>query len=126
MAFKRKIAELSAELVRRPDDLVLLQKLAELLQKDGELVDAAEAFRLVAEKYARDGMFLKSIALLKQVLRLDPARGDVNLRLGELHRLSGLHEEAEVYLRLAIAHFRRTRDTKSEAWASELLSTPAS
>ena len=85
-----------------------LQKLGELFQKSGNNQEAARYFRLVAAQYARDGLFLKSLALTKQCLKLDPALVDLDLKLAELHQQLGLTPEARAYLVTARDEFARS------------------
>jgi tetratricopeptide (TPR) repeat protein len=87
------------ELVAKdPHNVQLLQKLGELHQKRGNVSDAATYFIRVGEEYARDGYFLKAVALLKQCLKLDPTRFGVLLRLAELHVQLELRGEGLAYL----------------------------
>src|SRR5439155_18189449 len=100
--------ELLRQLAKAPDDTRLLQKLGELLQKEGEDRKAAEMFARVAANYERDGFFLKAVALLKQVVRLsfDVTRVE---KLAILHEKLGLTREAGEVRRLAVEHERRAR-----------------
>ena len=71
MSYRKAIERQRALLEQNPNDLRLLQKLGELLQKAGDQTAAAEAFFHVANCYLRDGFMIKA-ALLKQVLKLHP------------------------------------------------------
>lgn len=99
MGLARAIAELERRVDADPENRELLQRLAELNQKAGRLTFAADAFARVAGCFEREGFPLKAIALLKQVLVLDPGRRDAHLRLAELHCALELTAEAEAALR---------------------------
>ena len=42
----------------------------------------------------RDGFFLKSVAVNKQILKLDPERPDIHLKLASLYERLGLRNDA--------------------------------
>jgi len=82
---KDKAAELSAKgklekaadvyrevLEAEPRDVAIRQKLAEVLRRAGQIGDAVHAYALVAERFARDGLLIKAIAICKTILELDP------------------------------------------------------
>src|SRR5439155_15424885 len=69
-------------------------------------------FTKVAESYSNDGFFLKSVALYKQVLKLDPSLVDVNLKLAELHQQLQLMTEAMQYYQIVATHYDKAGDTK--------------
>ncbi len=48
-----------------PDDVRILQKLAELYQKMGKKEQAADCFEKVAKTYAAQGFYQKAVALYK-------------------------------------------------------------
>src|SRR5262245_31685162 len=97
-AYDKAIKEYQKVLEVDPRDVRVLQKMGELYQKKNENAQAAHYFTKVAESYAGDGFFLKAVALYKQVLKLNPALVEVNLKLAELHQQLGLMSEATTYL----------------------------
>ncbi len=56
--------------------------MGELHQKKNDNAQAATFIMKVAESYAKDGFFLKAVALYKQVLKLDPSLGSAEHSLG--------------------------------------------
>src|SRR5256885_7501764 len=76
-----------------PDDVRVLQKLAELYQKMKRPAEAADCFEKVARTYATQGFYLKAVALYKQVLKA-VERIEVNVRLAELYQQLGLPGDA--------------------------------
>jgi tetratricopeptide (TPR) repeat protein len=94
---RRVVAELEAQLAKDPENLRLLQKLGEALQKMGDEVKAADAFARVAGAYERDGFLLKAVAMLEQCLKLDPSRVDLMGKLVELYRRLQLDTEADAW-----------------------------
>src|SRR5687768_11167641 len=85
-AYDKAIKEYQKVLDTDPRDVRILQKMGELHQKKNDNVEAARYFTKVAESYSTDGFFLKAVALYKQVLKLNPALFEVNIKLAELHQ----------------------------------------
>lgn len=106
-----------------PTDIRLLQKLGEVCQKGGDNIKAAAAFARVGECYERDGFFLKAVALLKQVMKLDPESPGTNFKLGVLHLKLGLLGEAACYFQRVLAEpgTLQRRNRRWEVRRSELL-----
>lgn len=92
------LEEVLKALEAAPDDIRLLQKAGELFQKRGDNKSAATYFARLAECYARDGYLLKAVALLRQVVKLDPGLIDLLPRVASLHDELGLEREASEYL----------------------------
>jgi len=55
-----------------PTDVRTHLKIGDLHAKLGNIEAATDTYKKVAEHYARDGFFLKAIAVFKQILKLDP------------------------------------------------------
>src|SRR5258708_12495915 len=78
--FEKAVKEYQRVLEVDPDDVRVLQKLAELYQKMNRKAEAADCFEKVAKTYAAQGFYLKAAALSKQVLKvIDPAEVNVLL-----------------------------------------------
>lgn len=93
-------------------DAITLQRQGAMFQKLGDNKSAATSFAGLAEQYEKDGFFLKAIALLKQVVKLD-ARPEFEMRLGTLHVRLQLFAEAKIYFRRAEDQFIRAGDRSS-------------
>ncbi|HET8541498.1 MAG TPA: cyclic nucleotide-binding domain-containing protein [Anaeromyxobacter sp.] len=81
-----KAADLYREALRgEPGDVATRQKLAEVLRRDGRTAEAVEAYRSVADRFARDGLLIKAIAISKAILELDPERVETQAALAALY-----------------------------------------
>ena len=92
--FDKAIKEYQRIIDEDPRDIRVLLKIGELYQKRGDNKEAAATLLRVAEAYSNDGFFLKAAAVFKQVLKLNPALLDVNLKLAELYQQLGLMNDA--------------------------------
>ncbi|MFL5433992.1 MAG: tetratricopeptide repeat protein, partial [Myxococcales bacterium] len=95
-----------------PDDVRVLQKLAELYQKMKRPAEAADCFEKVARTYATQGFYLKAVALYKQVLKV-VERIQVNVRLAELYQQLGLTGDAAKEWQTVASHYEKIGDTKA-------------
>jgi tetratricopeptide (TPR) repeat protein len=78
-----------------PGDVNILNKAGDLLTRLNRNEEAIPYFTKIAEHFARDGFFLRGIAIYKKINRLDPSRLDVYERLAELYAKQGLTTEAK-------------------------------
>src|SRR3989441_3771010 len=94
-----KIPEAIAEYKKLAEDnsrdMGVLNKLGDLCVRAGKTQDAIRYFLRIAEFYASDGFFLKSIAMYKKVSKLDPANVDCQQKLAGLYQQQGLTIEAK-------------------------------
>jgi len=111
-AFDKAIKEYQRVLEVDPDDVRVLQKLAELYQKMKRQAEAADCFEKVAKTYAAQGFYLKAVALYKQVLKVID-RVEVNVRLAELYQQLGLVGDATKEWQTVAAYYEKTGDAKS-------------
>jgi len=111
-AYDKAIKEYQKILEVDGKDVRILQKMGELYQKKNDNGQAAIYFTKVAESYANDGFFLKAVALYKQVLKLDPALMDVNIKLAELHQQLQLMGEAMAYYQIVANHYDKAGDVR--------------
>lgn len=111
-AYDKAIKEYQKVLDADPKDVRILQKMGELYQKKNENSQAAQYFTRVAESYTNDGFFLKAVALYKQVLKLDPALMEVNIKLAELHQQLQLMGESMAYFQIVATHYDKQGDTR--------------
>src|SRR5205823_3764820 len=95
-----------------PDDVRVLQKLAELYQKMKKQSEAADCFEKVARTHAAQGFYLKAVALYKQVLKV-VERVEVNVRLAELYQQLGLMGDATKEWQTVAAHYEKDGDHKA-------------
>ena len=111
-AFDKAVKEYQRVLEADPDDVRVLQKLAELYQKMNRKSDAADCFEKVARTYSQQGFYLKAVALYKQVLKVID-RIEVNVRLAELYQQLGLVGDATKEWQNVAAHYEKAGDTKA-------------
>jgi CRP-like cAMP-binding protein len=79
-------AELYRQVLRADlRDVSSQQKLGDVLRRAGDLPGAVGAYRAVADRYARDGLLIKAIALCKTILEVDPAHVETQGALAELY-----------------------------------------
>ncbi len=88
-----------------PSDVRTLLKVGDLQAKIGNVGEANDTYRRVAEHYAKDGFFLKAVAVFKQILKLDPGLISVYIRLAELYQQLGLNSEAMKQYQTVVRHY---------------------
>src|SRR3954469_13886780 len=110
--FEKAVKEYQRVLELDPDDVRVLQKLAELFQKMNRQSEAADCFEKVARTYGAQGFYLKAVALYKQVLKV-VERVEVNVRLAELYQQLGLIGDATKEWQTVAAHYEKAGDTKA-------------
>ena len=85
-----------------PNDTFVLNKAGDLCVRMGRPADAIGHYARIAESYSSDGFFLKAIAILKKINKIDPTRLDIYERLAILYTKQGLTQDARShYLTLA-------------------------
>ena len=109
-AFEKAIKTYERILQEDAKDVRVLLKVGELYQKKGDDRMAADAFKRVAETYADQGFFLKSVAVYKQVVKLDPEDVRVNERLAGLYQQLGLLSEAMGQFQVIAAAYEKAGD----------------
>src|SRR5213075_381542 len=110
--FDKAVKEYQRVLEMDPDDVRVLQKLAELYQKMNRKAEAADCFEKVAKTYSQQGFYLKAVALYKQVLKVID-RVEVNVRLAELYQQLGLVGDATKEWQTISAYYDKIDDTKA-------------
>src|SRR6267142_2773139 len=111
-ALDKAVKEYQRVLEIDPDDVRVLQKLAELYQKMNRKAEAADCFEKVAKTYSQQGFYLKAVALYKQVLKVID-RVEVSVKLAELYQQLGLVGDATKEWQTVAAHYEKSGDTKA-------------
>src|SRR5712664_2657011 len=111
-ALDKAVKEYQRVLELDPDDVRVLQKLAELYQKMNRKAEAADCFEKVARTYSQQGFYLKAVALYKQVLKVIE-RVEVSIRLAELYQQLGLVGDATKEWQNVAAHYEKAGHTKA-------------
>lgn len=81
-----------------PRDVVLRQRLGDLLARMGRTQAAVRQFQHVAGHYAAEGQLLKAIAICRVILEMEPAHVETQNTLAELYSLQ--HESMPMVPRL--------------------------
>lgn len=106
----KAIAEYESLVAADPTDLRALLKVGDLQLRLGNAPAAIGAYTQVAESYARDGFFLKAVAVYKQIGNLDPDNFPAAEALAGLYGQLGLTGEATAQWRhLSGLHARAER-----------------
>ncbi|MBI5508422.1 MAG: tetratricopeptide repeat protein [Deltaproteobacteria bacterium] len=77
-----------------PKDVRTLLKIGDLQTRIGDHAAATKTYDQVAQFYADQGFFLKAVAVYKQILKIDPALVEVNVKLADLYHQLGLLSDA--------------------------------
>lgn len=78
-----------------PNDINILNKVGDLFVRLGKNEESIPFFLRIAEFYARDGFYVRAIAMYKKINKLDPARLDIYEKLAELYVKQQLWMEAK-------------------------------
>lgn len=78
-----------------PTDINVLNKVGDLYVRLGRNDESIPYFLRIAEHYARDGFYVRGIAMYKKINKLDPARLDIYEKLAELYVKQQLWMEAK-------------------------------
>ncbi|HUP48702.1 MAG TPA: tetratricopeptide repeat protein [Thermoanaerobaculia bacterium] len=78
-----------------PSDVNTLNRIGDLWVRINRNDEAVKTFGKIADHYARDGFFLKAIAIYKKINKLDPSKLDIYARLADLYAKQGLAMEAK-------------------------------
>jgi CRP-like cAMP-binding protein/tetratricopeptide (TPR) repeat protein len=81
-----KAASVYADVLEEePDDVSTRQKRADVLRRAGRLEDAIAEYSIVAERFGKDGLLIKAIAICKTILELDAQHVETQSALAGLY-----------------------------------------
>src|SRR5437763_14877611 len=89
------IREYERLLEDNPNDVNTLNRIGDLWVRINRNDEAVKSFIKIAEHYAKDGFFLKAIAISKKINKLDPSKLEVYAKLADLYAKQGLAMEAK-------------------------------
>jgi tetratricopeptide (TPR) repeat protein len=95
-----------------PTDTFALNKAGDVCVRMGRPADAIEHFSRIADVYTNDGFFLKAIAILKKINKIDPTRLDVHDRLADLYARQGLTQDARSHYVVLAEQWLKKNDLK--------------
>ena len=105
--YDRAIAEYRKLVEADPRDVRTWLKIGDLYTRKGSHREATETYQRVADHYATQGFFLKAVAVYKQILKLQPQRLDVQLKLAEMYENLQLVSDAlQTYEQVAQAYMK--------------------
>ncbi len=89
------IKEYERLLEDNPNDVNTLNRIGDLWVRINRTDEAVKTFGRIADHYAKDGFFLKAIAIYKKINKLDPSKLEVYSKLADLYAKQGLAMEAK-------------------------------
>lgn len=92
--YDKAIGEFRKIVEADPSDVRTWLKIGDLYTRKGARPEAIDTYAKVANRYADQGFFLKAVAVYKQILKLDPTRLDVQLKLAEMYEMLQLVSDA--------------------------------
>jgi tetratricopeptide (TPR) repeat protein len=93
-----------------PKDLLMLNRLGDILARSNRGADAIVYYSMIAEQFSASGFYPKAIAILKKIIRVDPNHLASVVRLGELNLKQKLPGEARTWLLQAAEGYVRGRE----------------
>ncbi|MFK7985961.1 MAG: tetratricopeptide repeat protein [Sandaracinaceae bacterium] len=108
--YDKAIAEFRKIVQSEPDDIRTWLKIGDLYTRKGARREAIETYARVAAQYAQQGFFLKAVAVYKQILKLDPTRLDVQVKLAEQYEMLQLVSDALATYEQVAAGYARAGD----------------
>lgn len=124
--YNKAIAEFDRMFRIDPKDYKLRQKFGDVYLRAGKKKEAIDQFELVAQGYLKDGFYLKSMAIYRQILRIEPTRYDIYEKLADLYKKQGLIGDAISNLRvLADAYEKQKKLNESmQVWEKIIATDP--
>ncbi|MDD2336886.1 MAG: tetratricopeptide repeat protein [Geobacteraceae bacterium] len=105
--FDRALRDYEQVVTADPKDVKLRQKLAELMIRCNRREDAIREYNTIAKFYDENGFYLKSIAVYKQIQRLDPSNIEISLCLATLNEKQGMIGNALSEYKLLYDHYQK-------------------
>jgi tetratricopeptide (TPR) repeat protein len=95
-----------------PEDFSVLNTLGDLYIRAGRVREAMGCFSLIADHYRSQGYRIRAVAMLKKMLKYDPACMESRKKLADLFRQQGHQVEAcHMYLQAAAGYERLGQQT---------------
>ena len=91
-----------------PNDVNTLNRIGDLWVRINRTDEAVKTFGRIADHYARDGFFLKAIAIYKKINKLDPSKLEIYGKLADLYAKQGNGDQALPLLREVLESSRAT------------------
>lgn len=88
-----------------PDDITVRLRLGEVYVRMGKKPEAVKEYTEVAKFHSESGFFLKSIAVYKQILKIDVSDVNIRLHLAALYNKQGITADAVFQYMIAMKKF---------------------
>jgi tetratricopeptide (TPR) repeat protein len=112
--YDKAIAEYQKLVTEDPRDVRTLLKIGDLHTRRNKPKDAIDVYQKVAELYAKQGFFLKAVAVYKQILKLDPTHIDSSQKLAKMYEELALTSDAlSTYEQVADAYLAQNQVPKA-------------
>jgi len=109
------ISEYRKVLESAPNDTSMLNRVGDLYARLNQVDKATRLFRQTAENFARQGFFVKAIAIYKKIIRLDPSQIAAYESLAGLYGRQGLTNEALGQYQVVADYFLKHGDRTATA-----------
>ena len=96
-----------------PNDVNTLNRIGDLWVRINRNDEAVKTYGRIADFYAKDGFFLKAIAIYKKINKLDPSKLDVYGKLADLYAKQGLAMEAKSQYQVLADYYLKHGDPNS-------------
>jgi tetratricopeptide (TPR) repeat protein len=110
--FQDAIGYLNQLVDDNPRDWNTIKKIGDLYARMNRNRDACDQYAKVADFYAKDGFLLKSIAIWKQIQKLDPAALEPSVNLADLYSKQGLMMEAKSQYQTVVDEYIKRGKTR--------------
>ncbi len=104
-----------------PRDRRIRQKVAELLLRLGRRQEGERMLREVADSYVAEGQHRAAVAVLKQLLELNPEDADLEGQLGTCYQAAGFPTEARRCLEGAVRRLSKTDPPRAITYLRQLI-----
>ncbi|HEY2796649.1 MAG TPA: tetratricopeptide repeat protein [Thermoanaerobaculia bacterium] len=95
-----------------PKDISTLNKVGDLYVRMNRQQESIPYFSRIADHYAKDGFFLKAIAIYKKINKIDPAQLEVYDKLAELYHKQGLVQDSRSQYQVLADHYQKNNKVK--------------
>lgn len=94
------------------EDPRLLLKAGDCAARAGRTIEAVELYDRVAQRYAEGGLYLKAVAVWKQLLKIEPEYVNAHEGLAELYRQINLTADAFLQYEELVRIYRARKETQ--------------
>lgn len=110
-------------LEENPKDISTLNKVGDLYVRMNRPADSIPFFTRIADFYARDGFFLKAIAIYKKINKIDPSQLSIYERLADLYHKQGLTQDARSQYQVLADHYQKSNKLEDAIAAYKKMTT---